>query len=80
MIVFEKIRWKNFLSYGNYFTQISLDKSEMTLICGENGAGKTTFLDAICFCRNLPTASMARIASLNASSTSVPTTILSAGD
>ena len=50
MIVFEKIRWKNFLSYGNYFTQISLDKSEMTLICGENGAGKTTFLDAICFC------------------------------
>lgn len=50
MIVFEKIRWKNFLSYGNYFTQITLNKSEMTLICGENGAGKTTFLDAICFC------------------------------
>lgn len=50
MIVFEKIRWKNFLSYGNYFTNISLNKSEMTLICGENGAGKTTFLDAICFC------------------------------
>lgn len=50
MIVFEKIRWKNFLSYGNYFTQISLNKTEMTLICGENGAGKTTFLDAICFC------------------------------
>lgn len=50
MIVFEKIRWKNFLSYGNYFTQILLDKSEMTLICGENGAGKTTFLDAITFC------------------------------
>lgn len=50
MIVFEKIRWKNFLSYGNYFTQLSLNKSEMTLMCGENGAGKTTFLDAICFC------------------------------
>ena len=50
MIVFEKIRWKNFLSYGNYFTQIALNKTEMTLICGENGAGKTTFLDAICFC------------------------------
>ena len=50
MIVFEKIRWKNFLSYGNYFTQITLNKSEMTLICGDNGAGKTTFLDAICFC------------------------------
>jgi len=50
MIVFDTIRWKNFLSYGNYFTQIVLNKSEMTLICGENGAGKTTFLDAICFC------------------------------
>ena len=50
MILFEKLRWKNFLSYGNYFTQISLDKSEMTLICGENGAGKTTFLDALTFC------------------------------
>ena len=50
MIVFEKLCWKNFLSYGNYFTQITLNKSEMTLICGENGAGKTTFLDAICFC------------------------------
>lgn len=50
MIVFEKIRWKNFLSYGNYFTQLSLDKTEMTLICGENGAGKTTFLDALTFC------------------------------
>lgn len=50
MIVFEKLRWKNFLSYGNYFTQITLNKSEMTLICGENGAGKTSFLDAICFC------------------------------
>jgi DNA repair exonuclease SbcCD ATPase subunit len=50
MIVFEKIRWKNFLSYGNYFTEICLNKVEMTLICGENGAGKTTFLDALTFC------------------------------
>lgn len=50
MIVFDAIRWKNFLSYGNYFTEISLNKSEMTLICGENGAGKTTFLDALTFC------------------------------
>lgn len=50
MLIFKNIRFKNFLSYGNYFTQISLDKTEMTLICGENGAGKTTFLDALCFC------------------------------
>ena len=50
MIVFESIRWKNFLSYGNYWTELKLDKSEMTLICGENGAGKTTFLDALTFC------------------------------
>lgn len=50
MLIFKNIRFKNFLSYGNYFTQITLDKTEMTLICGENGAGKTTFLDALCFC------------------------------
>ncbi len=50
MLVFEIIRWKNFLSYGNYFTQLNLAKTEMTLICGENGAGKTTFLDALTFC------------------------------
>jgi DNA repair exonuclease SbcCD ATPase subunit len=50
MIIFEKIGWKNFLSYGNYWTELTLNKSEMTLICGENGAGKTTFLDAITFC------------------------------
>jgi DNA repair exonuclease SbcCD ATPase subunit len=50
MLLFKTIRFKNFLSYGNYFTQISLNRTEMTLICGENGAGKTTFLDALCFC------------------------------
>jgi DNA repair exonuclease SbcCD ATPase subunit len=50
MLVFDSIRWKNFLSYGNYFTQLNLAKTEMTLICGENGAGKTTFLDALTFC------------------------------
>lgn len=50
MIAFESIRWKNLLSYGNYWTEVLLNKSEMTLICGENGAGKTTFLDAITFC------------------------------
>ena len=49
MIVFKKIRWQNFLSTGNEFTEILLDKSPSTLIVGENGAGKSTFLDAILF-------------------------------
>jgi DNA repair exonuclease SbcCD ATPase subunit len=42
MITFSKIRWKNLLSTGNYFTEVQLDKHSTTLICGENGAGKTT--------------------------------------
>ena len=50
MIKFEKIRWRNFLSTGNVFTEIHLNKNETTLISGENGAGKTTLLDAIVFC------------------------------
>jgi DNA repair exonuclease SbcCD ATPase subunit len=50
MIVFDKLRWKNFLSYGNYWTELSLSRSEMTLVCGDNGAGKSTFLDALTFC------------------------------
>ena len=49
MILFKKIRWQNFLSTGNDFTEILLDKSPSTLIVGENGAGKSTFLDAILF-------------------------------
>lgn len=49
MIVFKTIRWKNFLSTGNQFTEVQLDKSSTTLIVGENGAGKSTILDAICF-------------------------------
>jgi len=49
MVIFKVIRWKNFLSTGNNFTQIQLDKSKTTLIIGENGAGKTTLLDAIAF-------------------------------
>ena len=44
-----KGRWKNFLSTGNNFTEIQLDKNRTTLISGENGAGKTTLLDAITF-------------------------------
>ena len=49
MITFKKMRWKNFLSTGNNFTEIDLDKNRTTLISGENGAGKTTLLDAITF-------------------------------
>ena len=49
MIKFEKVRWKNFLSTGNQFTEIELDRNETTLIIGENGAGKSTGLDALCF-------------------------------
>jgi|688.fasta_scaffold00120_42 DNA repair exonuclease SbcCD ATPase subunit len=49
MIRFEKLRWKNLLSTGQYFTEIDLTKANTTLICGENGAGKSTMLDALCF-------------------------------
>jgi len=49
MINFQTIRWKNLLSTGNTFTEIRLDKSPNTLIIGNNGAGKSTILDALCF-------------------------------
>ena len=49
MIIFKTVRWKNFLSTGNAFSEIQLDASPATLIVGANGAGKSTFLDAICF-------------------------------
>jgi len=49
MIEFKKIRWKNFLSTGNYFTEISLNKDNTNLILGTNGAGKSTMLDALTF-------------------------------
>ena len=49
MITFTKVRWKNFLSTGNSFTEVTLDKNPSTLIIGENGAGKSTILDALCF-------------------------------
>lgn len=49
MIVFQRIRWKNFLSTGNIFTEVVLDKNPNTLIVGENGAGKSTILDALTF-------------------------------
>ena len=49
MIIFKKVRWKNLLSTGNNFTEIQLDRNPTTLIIGENGAGKSTILDALCF-------------------------------
>lgn len=49
MIIFKKLRWKNFLSTGNTFTEIDLCRSRSTLIVGENGAGKSTLLDALSY-------------------------------
>jgi DNA repair exonuclease SbcCD ATPase subunit len=49
MITFETIRWKNFLSTGNQFTEINFVKSSTTLIVGTNGSGKSTLLDALTF-------------------------------
>ena len=49
MIRFKSIRWKNLLSTGNEFTEIQLDRAQTTLIVGENGAGKSTFLEALTF-------------------------------
>lgn len=49
MIKLHKVRWKNFLSTGNQFTEVQLDDCSTTLICGENGSGKSTLMDAICF-------------------------------
>lgn len=49
MILFHSLRYKNFLSTGNNFTEIQLDKANTTLIIGENGAGKSTILDALSF-------------------------------
>jgi len=49
MIFFKKVRWKNFLSTGNTFIEVDLNKNHTTLIIGENGSGKSTLLDALCF-------------------------------
>ena len=49
MINFQKLRYKNFLSTGDVFTELDLTKSESTLVVGQNGAGKSTFLDALTF-------------------------------
>jgi len=49
MIIFKTLKWKNFLSYGNYWTEIEFTKSPTTLIHGSNGSGKSSFLDALTF-------------------------------
>jgi DNA repair exonuclease SbcCD ATPase subunit len=49
MITFKKIRWKNFLSTGQHFTEIDFQKNQTNLIVGTNGAGKSTVLDALTF-------------------------------
>ena len=48
-LIFRKLRWKNFLSTGNRFIEMELDKSPTTLIVGKNGSGKSTVLDALTF-------------------------------
>jgi DNA repair exonuclease SbcCD ATPase subunit len=49
MIIFRYVKWKNFLSTGNSWTEVKLDNSHNTLVVGENGSGKSTMLDALCF-------------------------------
>ena len=49
MNIFRKLKYKNFLSTGNHFTEINLYQNNMTLIVGSNGSGKSTMLDALCF-------------------------------
>lgn len=49
MIIFKKLRWRNFLSTGNYWTEVDYTATPTTLIVGQNGAGKSTMLDALSF-------------------------------
>ena len=49
MILFKKVKWKNLLSTGNTFTEVVLNDTPSTLIIGENGSGKSTFIEAISF-------------------------------
>ena len=49
MIIFRNLKWKNLLSTGNYYTEVNLYNASNTLVVGENGSGKSTMLDALCF-------------------------------
>jgi len=49
MIIFKRVRWKNFLSTGNQFTEVDFQKNSTNLIVGTNGTGKSTVLDALTF-------------------------------
>ena len=49
MIIFEKIRYKNFLSTGNSFTEVDFIRNKSTLVIGQNGSGKSTMLDALAY-------------------------------
>jgi DNA repair exonuclease SbcCD ATPase subunit len=49
LIIFRNVKWKNLLSTGNYWTEVKLDSTNNTLVVGENGSGKSTMLDALCF-------------------------------
>ena len=49
MIYFKTLKWRNFLSTGNQFIEVEMNKSAATLIIGNNGSGKSTLLDALCF-------------------------------
>ena len=49
MIEFQKIRWQNFLSYGHHWTEVSLNDKSQTLVVGDNGSGKSTMIDALCY-------------------------------
>ena len=49
MIEFKFVRWKNFVSYGDAQTEVRFDSNKATLVIGDNGAGKSTMIDALCY-------------------------------
>ena len=54
MIIFKKVKWKNFLSTGNHFTEVDFLQNATNLIVGTNGTGKSTVLDALTFALSFP--------------------------